>query len=181
MLDAGHSAAHIASSTGHGVGTIFMLCSKHCSHLSKPVGGHPSILSSTKIHHAVHLISSGKASTAVDVTKTLSNIINQPLSAQTVCNSLKKAGMKAVVRKKKPLLSHRHRKERMDFALEHQHWTVEDWKRVVWSVETKVNRLGSDGRKWAGKKAGEGLSDRLVGGTLKFGGGSLMVWGCMQY
>src|SRR5882762_4063112 len=102
-------------------------------------------------------------------------------SAQTVHNNLKKAGMKAVVRKKKPLLSHRHRKERMDFALEHQHWTVEDWKRVVWSVETKVNRLGSDGRKWAGKKAGEGLSDRLVGGTLKFGGGSLMVWGCMQY
>src|SRR5882762_2311404 len=79
MLDAGHSAAHIASSTGHGVGTIFMLCSKHHSHLSKPVGGHPSILSSTNIHHAVHLISSGKASTAVDVTKTLSNIINQPL------------------------------------------------------------------------------------------------------
>ncbi|KAF7761076.1 hypothetical protein Agabi119p4_10485 [Agaricus bisporus var. burnettii] len=25
----------------------------------------------------------------------------------------------------------------------------------------------------------EGLSDRLVSGTLKFGGGSLMMWGCM--
>jgi len=61
------------------------------------------------------------ASTAVDVTKTLSNIINQPLSAQTACNSLKEAGMKAVAKKKKPLLSCRHRKERMDFALEHKH------------------------------------------------------------
>jgi len=181
MLDAGHSATHIASSTGYGVGTISRLRSKHHSHLSKPVGGHPSKLSSTNIHHAVHLIGSGKASTAVDVTKTLSNIINQPLSTQTVRNSLKKAGMKAVVRKKKPLLSRRHRKERMDFALEHQHWTVEDWKRVVWSDETKINRLGSDGRKWAWKKAGEGLSDRQVGGTLKFGGGSLMVWGCMLW
>src|SRR5882724_1547289 len=105
MLDAGHSAAHIASSTGHGVGTISRLHSKHRSHLSKPVGGCPSMLSSTNIHHVVRLISSGKASTAVDVTKTLSSIINQPLSAQTVSNSLKKAGMKAVVRKKKPLLS----------------------------------------------------------------------------
>jgi transposase len=119
MLDAGHSAAHIASSTGYGVGTISRLRSKHHSHLSKPVGGHPSKLSSTNIHHAVHLIGSGKDFTAVDVTKTLSNIISQPLSAQTVCNSLKKAGMKAVVMKKKPLLSQRHRKERMDFALEH--------------------------------------------------------------
>jgi hypothetical protein len=29
------------------------------------------------------------------------------------------------------------------------------------------------------KKAGEGLSDHLVEGTKKFGGGSLMIWGCM--
>ena len=29
------------------------------------------------------------------------------------------------------------------------------------------------------KKAGEGLSDRLVEGTLKYGGGSLMIWGCI--
>jgi transposase len=89
--------------------------------------------------------------------------------------------MKPVVKKKRPLLSKRHRKERMDFALAHQDWTVEDWKKVVWSDETKINRLGSDGRKWVWKKAGEGLSDRLVEGTLKFGGGSLMVWGCMLW
>ena len=31
------------------------------------------------------------------------------------------------------------------------------------------------------KKQGEGLSDRLVQGTLKFGGGSLMLWGCMTW
>ena len=89
--------------------------------------------------------------------------------------------MKAVVKKKKPFLSKQHRKARMDFALAHQHWTMEDWKKVVWSDETKINRLGSDGRKWVWKKAGEGLSDRLVQGTQKFGGGSVMVWGCMLW
>ena len=57
---------------------------------------------------------------------------------------------------------------------------MEDWKRVVWSDETKINRLGSDGRKWAWKRLGEGLSDGLVEGTLKFNGGSVMVWGCMM-
>jgi len=31
------------------------------------------------------------------------------------------------------------------------------------------------------KWQGVGLKDRLVGGTLKFGGGSLMVWGCMLW
>ena len=69
----------------------------------------------------------------------------------------------------------------MNFALAHQYWTVEDWKRVVWSDETKINRLGSDGRKWVWKKPGEDLNDRLVQGTQKFGGGSLMMWGCMLW
>ena len=117
----------------------------------------------------------------MDVTKVLRSVTNQSLSAQTVRNSLKVAGMKAVVKKKKPFLSQKHRKARMDFALAHQHWTVDDWKKVVWSDETKINRLGSDGRKWVWKKGGEDLSQRLVQGTVNFGGGSLMVWGCMLW
>ena len=87
----------------------------------------------------------------------------------------------AVVKRKRPVLIKKHVKERMDFAIAHQDWTLEDWKKVVWSDETKINRLGSDGRKWVWKKAGEGLSERLVNGTKKFGGGSLMMWGCMLW
>ena len=69
----------------------------------------------------------------------------------------------------------------MDFAISHKDWTMEDWKKVIWSDETKINRLGSDGGKWVWKKPGEDLSDRLVEGTLKFGGGSVMMWGCMSW
>ena len=181
LLDAGHTASHIAASTGYGIATVSRLRSKHRPHLSKSLGGRPSKLSPVNIRHAQRLISSGKVDTAVDVAKALRNVTNQSLSAQTVRNSLKLAGMKAVVKKKKPFLSKRHRKARMDFALAHQHWTVEDWKKVVWSDETKINRLGSDGRKWMWKNVGESLSDRLVQGTQKFGGGSLMVWGCMLW
>jgi hypothetical protein len=31
------------------------------------------------------------------------------------------------------------------------------------------------------KRVGESLSDRLVEGTQKFGGGSVMIWGCMLW
>ena len=89
--------------------------------------------------------------------------------------------MKAVEKKKGPRLTPKHRKERLDFAIRHQYWTLEDWKKVILSDETQINSLGSDGRKWVWKKAGEGLSDRLVEGTLKFGGGSLMIWGYMLW
>ena len=83
------------------------------------------------------------------------------------------------MKQKHPLLSKHHRRERLDFALSHQDWTVDNWKCVIWSDETKINCIGSDGRKWAWKKAGEGLSDRIVEGTVKFGGGLVKMWGCM--
>ena len=118
----------------------------------------------------------------MQIARTLSSITNQPISAQTIRRCLKTVGLKAVTKKKMPLLSSRHRKERMDFAVAHKDWTVEDWKRVVWSDETKINRLGSDGKKWVWKKQGENrVGDRLVEGTMKFGGGSVMVWGCMMW
>ena len=74
--------------------------------------------------------------------------------------------MKAVVKKNYPLFSAHYKKARMDFAVSHQHWTVEDWKWVIWSDETKLNHIGLDGKRWAWKKTGEGLSDRLVQGTV---------------
>ena len=56
--------------------------------------------------------------------------------------------MNAVVKKGRPLLTKCHRKERMDFALSHKDWTIEDWKKIFGSDETKINCLGSDGRQW---------------------------------
>ena len=70
---------------------------------------------------------------------------------------------------------------RLAFALKYQHWTVENWKRVIWSDENKINRIGSDGQEYVWKRKGEGLISREVKGTVKFGGGSLMVWGCIGW
>ena len=176
-----NSIRSIQASTGFHASTISRLRSKERSELQKSIGGRPSKLSPPNIRHAIHLISTQKAENAVQVTKTLTNIINKPLSPTTVRRHLKNAGMKAVVKTKRPLLSAKHRKARLDFAYAHKDWTIEDWKRVIWSDETKINRLGSDGRKWVWKKPGEGLSDRLVEGTVKFGGGSIMIWGCMTW
>ena len=133
------------------------------------------------MHHAVRLLTSGKADNATQVAQSLQSITNQSLSHETVCRHLKKAGLKAVVKKKQPLLSQCHKRERMDFALIHKDWTVEDWMKTIWSDEVKFNCLGSDGPKWVYKRAGEALSDCLVEGSLKFGGGSLMMWGCMTW
>ena len=120
----------------------------------------------------VQQIITGKAKNAVHATQYINTIINAP----AVRNTLKEANLKAVVKKKKPLLSSGHKKKRLAFALKYQYRTVEDWKRVIWSNETKINRIGSDGQEYVWKSKGEGLIAREVQGIVKFEGGSLMVW-----
>ena len=79
------------------------------------------------------------------------------------------------------MLTAAHRRKWLAFALKYKEWTVEDWKHVMWSDETKINRIGSDGKQWVWKQAGEGLIEREVQGTVKFGSGNIMVWGCMGW
>jgi transposase len=76
------------------------------------------------------------------------------------------------------------KKQKLDhvaFARTCQHWTIADWKRVLWSDETKVNRLGVDGIRWVWVHDGEQLDEQMILETANFGGGSLMFWGCMGY
>src|SRR6266850_834355 len=177
----GFSNHHIASKLGVGRSSVARTLHDLLPNHHTPLTGHPSKLSSTDQHAVITQIKTGKASNAVQAMKHINTIISHPVSSQTIRRVLKKHSFKAVVKKKKPLLSGRHRKARLAFAQKYREWTVEDWKRVIWSDETKINRFGSDGREWVWKQAGEGLIEREVQGTVKFGGGNIMVWGCMGW
>jgi hypothetical protein len=93
LLDSGKDGYTAAMSAGVSPSAVSRTCTKHRSSLQKSLGGRPAKLSPANICHAQHLIYSGKAKHAGQLTKPLSNIINQPLSTQTVHHTLKKAGM----------------------------------------------------------------------------------------
>ena len=177
----GFSNCHIASKLGIGRSTVARTLQDLLPNHHTPLTGCPSKLSSTDQHAIIRQITTGQASNAVQAMKHINTVISQPVSSQTVRRVLKKNSYKAVVKKKKPLLQARHIKRRLAFALKYREWTVEDWKRVIWSDETKINRFGSDGRQYIWKKQGKGLIEREVHGTVKFGRGNIMVWGCMGW
>ncbi|KAG1172475.1 hypothetical protein G6F35_016860 [Rhizopus arrhizus] len=69
-------------------------------------------------------------------------------------------GFSTQIKKKKPLLKKTHMEARLKWAKAHKDWTEDDWRRVVFSDEIKINSLHLDLR-------------------VKGGAGSMMLWGCM--
>jgi hypothetical protein len=92
---------------------------------------------------------------------------------------LRDVGLRACEKIPKPCLSQRNVRKRLRFATIHKDWTVEDWKRVVFSDETKINRFNAYGRSWYWANDKESIPDRTVKHTVKHGGGFVILWSCM--
>ena len=121
LLDAGYSTCHIARQVSVSVVFVSNICSQHCSDLPKSKGGRSSKISDITLRHAIRLISTGKVDTAVQTSKALQNTSSGSFSDDTMRRALKSVGMKSTVKRKRPLLSARHRRTRLDFALAHQY------------------------------------------------------------
>ncbi|CAF1531494.1 unnamed protein product, partial [Rotaria magnacalcarata] len=52
------------------------------------------------------------------------------------------------------------------------------WKEVLWSDESKFNLFGSDGKVMVWRSTNEEFSPHCTVPTVKYQGGSVMVWGC---
>lgn len=146
---------------------------------SNPKKGRPKILSERDESFCFKQMISGRSSTAVGISKQLQSSFNISASPDTISRVLKKKGLKAAEKKKKPLLSEKNIKARLEYAKKHKDWTAEDWNRVIFSDETKINRFNSDGRSWYWSRDPSVLDARSVKPTVKHGGGGIMLWGCM--
>jgi transposase len=144
----------------------------------KPAGRKP-LLSPANKRHCVRAVTVEKLNTAMEATKWLKNNLDVQVSERTVRRTLNGAGLEAAKKVKRPHLSDKNVKARYEFAKQYKDWTVADWERVIWSDETKINRFCSDGMSWCWKRDGEQLDERHVQGTVKHGGGSIAIWGCM--
>ena len=55
------------------------------------------------------------------------------------------------------------------------------WKKILWTDESKLNLVKSDGAQKVWRKEGEAFKINCIRGTVKFGGGNVMVWGSITW
>lgn len=181
MLQAGRTTRDVAHELQVSQSHVARLRKKRLCDLPASSGGRPQVLSDAQKRACVRAVTSGGFEIATQVAQHVRKECHVTVSVDTVRRTLHAAGLRSKVKQKKPKLNQKHIKDRLEFARRHQHWTVGDWKHVIFSDETKVNRFCSDGRSWCWIRNEQSCDSRQVQQTVKFGGGSVMVWGCMTF
>jgi transposase len=122
----------------------------------------------------------GREKSCADIAGDLSRQDGLDISATTVWRVLRKAGFKKTKPTRKPGLTKKMRAERLAWCLEHQDWTLDDWKNVIWTDETAViiNHRQGGYRVW--RQVDEAIVKSCIRERWK-GYSEFMFWGCFTY
>ena len=101
----------------------------------------------------------------------------QVTDTSIVQRRLHESGLHSQIAAKKPLLKDTKKQKRLAWAKKQEQWTLDRWKSVLWSDESKLEIFGSNHRVFVRCRVGERMISACVVPTVKHGGGGVMVWG----
>ena len=101
---------------------------------------------------------------------------NRQISAQTVINRLRSAGLSCRRPVRGIVLHQRHRIARFAWARRPIRFTMADWANVLFIDENRISLRGNDGRARVYRARGERFNENCVVEIEPFGGGSIMMF-----
>ncbi len=127
------------------------------------------------------LVRDDRKATVTQITTRYNQSMQNTISKRTTRRTLKQMGYSSRRPHRVPLLSAKNRKRRLQFAQAHQNWTIEDWKNVAWSDESRFLLRYSDGRVRIWRKEHERMDPSYLVSTVQAGGGGVMMWGIFSW
>ncbi len=83
-------------------------------------------------------------------------------------------GLRSIIAAKKPLIRDYNRIKRLAWCKKIQNWSIEDWKRVLFTDETKKELFGYYGKSFVRRPKGQKYNPKYMKFTVKHGG-SIML------
>ncbi|KAK6328555.1 hypothetical protein J4Q44_G00005330 [Coregonus suidteri] len=102
------------------------------------------------------------------------------VSKKTISNTLRHHGLKSCSARKVPLLKPAHVQARLKFANDHLDDPEEEWEKVMWSDETKIELFGLNSTRRVWRKKKDEYNPKNTIPTVKHGGGNIILWGCFS-
>ncbi len=127
------------------------------------------------------LVRDDRKTTVTQITTRYNQGMQNTISERTTRLILKQMGYSSRRPHRVPLLSAKNRKRRLQFAQVHQNWTIEDWKNVAWSDESRFLLRHSDGRIRILREEHESMDPSCLVSMVQADGCGVMEWGIFSW
>lgn len=107
--------------------------------------------------------------------------MNLDVDRRTIRRRLNECGLKSCLASKRPFISKQNKRKRLEFAKKYAGMSIDFWKSVLWSDESKYELFGQKRRSRVWRRSGDALKEPYIQKTVKHGGGNIMVWGSFAW
>ncbi len=118
-----------------------------------------------------------RKATVTQITTRYNQGMQNIISERTTLRTLKQMGYSSRTPHRVQLLSATNKKRRLQLTQAHQNWTIEDWKNISWSDESRFLLRHSDGRVRIWWEEHESMDPSAIVSMVQAGG--VMVWGTL--
>lgn len=146
--------------------------------LVKARSGRPRRISERQRRRMVRMVKYNPQTTSKDLQGHLA-ADGVTVHRSTIQRTLHKEKLYGRVMRKKPFLRTRHKQSRLRYAKAHLDKPASSWNKVLWTDETKIELFGHNKGRYAWRRKNTAFQEKHLLPTVKFGGGSIMLWGCV--
>ena len=158
------------------VSTVSYYRNKENIPVQRPVKHKKNIFSDSKLRLIARKIITGKYKTVKEIITDLKQE-GYSIDYKNLCKNFHNTGFVL----KKYMLTTEDKKRRLKFAMEHRHWTIDDWKKVIFTDETQIPMFGSGGYQFIWVRPNNRISPFHIIPQVFKQGGSIMIWGCVTH
>uniref|UniRef100_A0A3Q2PWK9 Tc1-like transposase DDE domain-containing protein n=1 Tax=Fundulus heteroclitus TaxID=8078 RepID=A0A3Q2PWK9_FUNHE len=146
--------------------------------LVKPRSGRPRKISERQRRSMVRMVKDNPQTTSTDLQHHLA-ADGVTVHRSTIQRTLHQERLYGRVMRQKPFLQARHKQSHLRYAKVHLDKPASFWNKVLWTDETMIELFGHKERHYAWQQKNTAFQEQHLLPTVKFGGGSIMLWGCV--
>ncbi|CAK9820113.1 Transposable element Tcb1 transposase [Anthophora quadrimaculata] len=147
--------------------------------VNKPRQGRPKLLTNREESRILRAVKQDSSISTPEIQEKVLIPLGKSVSCDTIRRVLYRANLNSRSSRKRPLITVKNSKKRLEFANKYISKSEEFWKRVIFTDESKFCVFNAPSKKVWRKPNTEFQKENLTQ-TVKHGGASLMVWGCMS-
>ena len=141
-----------------------------------PRSGRPRVTTQRQDRHIHRLHLRDPFMVANETARQTIGVHNQPISGDTVRRRLRGQNLRCRRPVRRPSLTQQHRQNRLQWAAFHRNWRNQQWRRVIFTDESRFCISHADGRVRIWRRGGQRYNDQCVMERDPWGGPSVMIW-----